>query len=412
MASVRQSIEITPRFAPGATVNLGEVAAWLRMERRPVSLRAVIVRLAALPERLDFSQRIVTGTALGGEARYELHRDGTYRYSGFMRATGFPSFEFRVAALLRSADGRVQIADQHSGEVFGTDTPGPRQHDWNVLGEDAEIRKYIRNAWPAISTSTMEIFRSSDLSGVLGVTLDVLKGLVGIFVVAQVTGPGLAVCLIAGAEMRGAGAELPGLGGVAGLAIVGGSVLIFGPGAVVTALVVGVAAGNALDRDVKLRELSDDEKGFADQVFRGSIDFDRVRLTNLVGLESRKFVAPALDGTNLVNLGEFEAAPLTMSDPKYPVPGELFIHELTHAWQLQHARFEDGYVPGWICNGIVDSDYQPGPPGPAWSSFGIEAQATIVDRWFAGRHPGSPGPMDRNDSYFGYIAGNVRIGEP
>ena len=335
-----------------------------------------------------------------------------------MRATGIPSFEFRVAALLRSADGRVQIADQHSGEVFGSDDlfgSGPRQHDWNVRGEDPSIIKYIRNAWPDVSTSTMEVFRSSDLSGALGFTLDVLEGLVGIFVLAQVAGPGLAVCLIAGAELSNVGAQLPGLGGVAGLAIVGGSVLIFGPGAVVTAIVVGVAAGNALDRDVKLRELTDGEKQFADQVFRGSIDFDRVRVTNLLGIGERAFVAPTLDGTILVNLGEIESSPVTMSkgpDSNYPNPGELFIHELTHAWQLQHTRFEDGYVPGWICNGAVDSGYEPGPPGPAWSSFGIEAQATIVNRWFSGRHPGSTVPMDMNDRYFGYIAGNVRIGEP
>ncbi len=407
MSSLREAIRTSPRF-PNGTLNVSEVAAWLHMEQRPVSVRAVGTRMRNLPERIDFRQSIVTGAALGGEARYELHRDGTYRYSGFMRATGLPSFDFSVAAILRSADGRVQIADQHSGEVFGFDTPGPRQENWNKPGDVQDTIKFIRNAWPDISTCTMEIRRSSELAGVLGVAGDVIKGLVGIFVLAQAVGPGLAVCLIAGAELRGAGAGLPGLGGVVGLAIVAGSVVIFGPGSLVPAIIVGVAVGAAVDSLVDVRELRPDEREFADRVFDGSIDYDKVRITNLLGIGGRAFVAPALDGTILLNLGDAAGSPLQRhGGDTYPRDGQLFIHELTHAWQLQHTRFDDGYVPGWICNGAVDSGYDPGPAGPPWHSFGIEAQASIVDRWFGGTPP-----MDPDDQYFRYIIGNVRIGEP
>ncbi|HEV2088331.1 MAG TPA: hypothetical protein VGR21_08475 [Cryptosporangiaceae bacterium] len=414
MSSLREAIRLAPRFPVNKTVNVGEVAGWLGMDARPTSVRAVVARLTTLPERLDFSQRIVTGTALGGEARYELHRDGTYRYSGFMRATGLPSFEFRVAAVLRSADGRVQIVDQASGEVFGTDSVGPRQKDWNLPGTDQDVIKYIRNSWPSLSTCTMEIHRASELSGTLGTVLDVAGGLVGLFVLAQTVGPGLAVALIAGAELSNVGAQLPGLGGIVGVAVVGGSVLIFGPGAVMTAIVVGLAVGEIVDADVEIRELLSHEKGFARDVFKDSIDFDKVRVTNMLGLGGRPFVAPTLDGHQLLNIGRAALNPIVdPNPPNYPARGQLFIHELTHVWQLQHPTLEDGFVPGWICNGAVKSSYTPGPPGPPWSSFNIEAQASIVDRWFEGRRfIGSAEPMDLNDSYFGYIVGNVQIGSP
>ncbi len=193
MSSLRNAVGLAPRFPRNKTVNINEVAGWLDLTTRPTSLRAVIARLSALPERLDVSQRIVTGTALGGVARYELHRDGNYRYSGFMRATGFPSFEFRIASVLRSSDGRVQVWDQASGEVFGTDSIGPRQKDWNQPGTNQDVIKYIRNAWPSLSTSTLEVHRATELSGTLGTVLEAAETLVGLFVLAETIGPGLAV---------------------------------------------------------------------------------------------------------------------------------------------------------------------------------------------------------------------------
>jgi len=101
----------------------------------------------------------------------------------------------------------------------------------------------------------------------------------------------------------------------------------------------------------------------------------------------------------------------------------FFIHELTHVWQIQHRSLEDGYVPGWLCEGIAEKTkgkkaYEPGPPGPPFRSFGIEGQASIVDRWFAGKKGGKPldpgnpllTAMDESSRYFGYISDNIRLG--
>jgi hypothetical protein len=410
MSSLRDAIRAAPRFPSGATLNTSDVAEFVHVQR-PVSMRELARRLEALPESVPFVSSVVTGTALGGEVRLTVHRDGSYEFSGFMRATGFPSFDYRITAVLRSPDSRVVVTIQHSGEVFGTDTPGDRQDNWDERGADPEVAKLIRNLWPDISRSTLEVRRSSEVSGVLGTTLDVVRDLAELFVAAETIGPGLAVCLVLGSELHDAGASLPGLGGVVGLAIVGGSVLICGPASIVPAIVVGVAVGAVVDAMVHVRPLTAEEMRFADQVFGGSIDFGRVRLTNLSGFGGRAFVAPALDGTILVNIGNAEASPLTAVFPNYPAAGQILIHELTHAWQIEHASVEDGYVPGWICNGIVDGSYQYGPAGPPWRSFGIEAQASIVDQWFGGNRNQAPPAMNNDSSYFRYINGNIRLGE-
>jgi hypothetical protein len=95
----------------------------------------------------------------------------------------------------------------------------------------------------------------------------------------------------------------------------------------------------------------------------------------------------------------------------------VLIHELTHAWQIEHSSF----VPGLVCSGIVNQAnfnfgqnvYVYGPPGPPFGDFNLEAQGAIVDQWFGG-NPTAAVPnrsaMDPSDPYFGYIANNIRAG--
>ena len=118
---------------------------------------------------------------------------------------------------------------------------------------------------------------------------------------------------------------------------------------------------------VKIRRLRDDEVAFARQVFGDSLDFDRIRLTNLSGIGTRAFTTPTVDGTILLNIGNAFNEPTLAVYPPYPVPGQILIHELTHAWQIEHASLEDGFVPGLMCTGIlnqtvVSKPYQYGPP--------------------------------------------------
>ncbi|MGA8658162.1 MAG: hypothetical protein WB586_18620 [Chthoniobacterales bacterium] len=139
---------------------------------------------------------------------------------------------------------------------------------------------------------------------------------------------------------------------------------------------------------------------FASKVFGDTLPTDRIVLTDMSGLNDRGFTFPNIDGTILVNIGAAYDDPIHYSLGKtYATQGQLFIHELTHAWQIAHEWF----IAGWICSAldaqIIQGQraYNVGSPGPAYSDFGIEAQAVIVDRWF-GKYASGWQTMDDLDN--------------
>jgi hypothetical protein len=187
---------------------------------------------------------------------------------------------------------------------------------------------------------------------------------------------------------------------------------------------------------VKQRKMNAAERQFADRVFGGRLPMDRVMLTNLLGLGDRPFTSPGPGGTILVNLGQGFDDPMNYTGKGGDVlgqnaPGQLLIHELAHAWQIANESF----TPAYYCRAVSTalgttggdmSAYSYGPPGPPWSSFGTEQQASIVDEWFAGNkmpdfeeknerqrafppmHEAVEGPVQ--NPYFRYIRDNIRAG--
>ena len=113
-------------------------------------------------------------------------------------------------------------------------------------------------------------------------------------------------------------------------------------------------------------------------------------------------------------------------NPNEQAAGQLFIDELTHAWQIEHRTF----LPGLMCEAVTSqsttlggdmSVYEYGSPGLDFSEFNPEQQGSIVDEWFAGsgnQGPGKEGtgkqegfdPCQENDRnpYFRYIRDNIR----
>lgn len=414
MTSLREGIRRLPRFPLDQTLNVGEVASFLGMER-PVAIRDLSTRVDALPDEVPFHAVITTDEALGGEVTLTLRKDGSYAFAGFMRATGAASFSFRVVAAVHSASNQVTVVAQHSGRVFGSDTPGDRQSSWSEGGVDRERAKLIRNCWPDISAGRLVVSQTSELGGVLGAGLDVAKDVVRFVLAAETLGVGLALCLTVGSELENHGVALPAVGGVAGLFIDSGAIYLFGPTAIVPAFIAGVALGAAIDELVKIRPLAPQEVQLATTVFGSSLDLGRVRITNLIGLQSRPFTVPTLGPLILVNIGSSFGSPADSVSPAYPVPGQLLIHELTHAWQIHNAAPDDGYVPGWLCGSLVNQTlrtepYRYGPPGQPWGSFNFEAQGAIVDQWFGGTGAQSGPTMSEESPYFEYIASNVRPG--
>lgn len=408
---------------------VSEVAAYVGLGR-PTSVRDLIGTISAMPESCDLAQEIVTGAALGGEVRVRLGRDGSYRFSGRMRATGFTSHTYRITAIVRRPDGVAAVAFSHSGTVYGSDTPGDREDRWEEIGNDPQRMQVVRNLWPQqLAGGTLEVTRSSELAGVLGAAEDVLKVVVTFLAIAYTAGAGVAAVATLGSEIGDAAdVDMPTWGGIAGLGVVAGGLVIWGPLAIGPAFLAGVAVGTVVESMIEVRRVRPEAQAFAVGVFGNTIDFTDVRLTSFVGVGGRPFVAPTFDGTILVNLGDGACleSPTTCTTKNYPKPGQLFIHELTHVWQLQHRRLDDGWAPGWLCERIFDGEYEPEyfqdkaktVPTP-WDKHGVEAQATIVDRWYstlsnADKSSSEDFPLfrapNRSTLDFHYIENNLRAG--
>lgn len=379
-----------------------------------------------VPETVTFNQRIVTptGTALGGEAGMVFSNDGSGRFRGYMRATGFPSYKFRVRAVVRSADGRLAVMGQKSGAVYGFDTPGDRQFDW----DDNAGSDFVGEQWPTVRTATLAVTKSYEMTGVLGTLADIVGDVVEFAATAVATSPTLAGIILVGSELADlADVHVVGAGGLVGLVAAGGASFLYGGGVILPVLVGGIVTSDQL---VGHRPLFKHEIGFARRVFQNTLPFDRIRVTNLSGIGGREFVTPSIDGTILVNMGNGFSDPIAHIDPPKgkTEEGQIFVHELTHVWQVAHTDFVSEFFWRAALDKLNDSaSYTYGPPGPAFSSFGLEAQASLVEEWFSGTQwkastmaPGRPPrgtrpesaqKMNPDDPYFRYIANNIRLSE-
>src|SRR5215203_3134895 len=98
------------------------------------SLRTIVDRLHVV-ETLLVARNIHTadGAPINGRVAFVLRSDGTYQFFGNMRATGATSYEFAVPSRVATGHASVMAAKDR-GNVYDTDTPGPRQKNWSQVG--------------------------------------------------------------------------------------------------------------------------------------------------------------------------------------------------------------------------------------------------------------------------------------
>jgi hypothetical protein len=278
----------------------------------------------------------------------------------------------------------------------------------------------IQAFWLDARFSTMSVNKSYQDAGVLHTVEDIAKDLLG-FLIADVTlGAGLALVVCVSAEIANtAGASFVGPGGLVGVMVAGGVVWLFGPSALMVAVIAGVAAGAITDALIRHRLLTDDEYSFAGTVFGNMLPAkDRIYVTNLSWDDGRKYTWPELDGSVILNMSDAFDDPVHATSTGYATQGQVFIHEMTHAWQIYTASF----IPGILCRKVTQTNsYDYGIAEGSWSNFGLEQQGAIVDQWF-GRHAWGwtnlPDVVAKlaakeavTDPYFGYIANNIRLGQ-
>jgi hypothetical protein len=199
---------------------------------------------------------------------------------------------------------------------------------------------------------------------------------------------------------------------VPGARIVEGVLWLAGPANTLFALVAeGIASLGSRTRD-----LTEDEYNFANNhVFNGTLPpRSQIVLTDTIGPGNRAFTFPRFDGKITVNMGNQGFTDPINYELDRRKPGEVFMHELTHAWQIQHTtmdlRLLSDALMSKICEATGNNPYEYGPAGPAYDSFNLEQQAQIVEDWFTGKNSPTSKAEDSNSPYFTYIQNNIRLG--
>lgn len=378
----------------------------------PVRLSGIIDLLNhPLEVSKDADVTTPAGTALSGNVRFTFRSDGTWLYHSQMSAEGLTSYDYDVTGLYATTSGLTFTAHSN-GHVQGTIGSGPRR-DYQ---DRSDINPIIRTRWPEIAGGTVWVTKQYDMTGVMGFIDDISKDILDI--AATLGGAAAGVVISLSRDFF----QLLGKGGISEtLGVIAGVAVFLSGGGFVLAVNAGATVGLVSKAFVKSRNLRDDEIALIEQVFGGSLDTSKLQLSDLSGLSGRAFTLPGVDGYTYLNIGDAFDDPLTYTNGSYPIPGQLFIHELTHAWQIQWAPAQAGGLPGIVCRGIVnqvnytvgEEVYVYGEPDLGWFTFNLEAQAAIVDQWYAGIATAAVPirkAMDVKDPYFHYISDNIRVG--
>ncbi|MFF3411640.1 LGFP repeat-containing protein [Streptomyces sp. NPDC002742] len=356
---------------------------------------------------LVLSAPIVSGglAALGGSVTVTINGDGSTRWQGHAHDSGADGYDFGITAVVRASSGQA-VAFAHYGHVGGTFTSGSRNNDWD---ENGPVQPLVRDHLAAFNDTQLEtnLGYASDI----GSTLESAIAWLIKWEVGSLLGPVGAIVFV-GLEIG----SLVSTGSlVPGARLAEGILWMAGPANTLLA----IAAEGVASLGSRTRELTDEEYNWANaEVFSGSLPpRDRIVLTDTIGGGDRAFTFPRYDGKITLNMGAG-----AFDDPRrYPsgVPGQVFIHELVHAWQIHHVAMEltllaDAFASK-VCEATGDSPYVYGHAGPAYGDFNLEQQAQVVSDWFAGskvpegtNHTGTP--KDVSSPYFRYINENIRTG--
>src|SRR5215831_15991323 len=341
---------------------------------------------------LRFHCDVVTpeGTPLGGWVDLEIRGNGAYSiYFHMHSSSDLGDFDYDLRAYL-SAPGTPAFFFHHSGHVSGVDDSNYPESGTLPLAE---------LLWPQIASgATFEVAHDYSWVGLTGTfdrLADDLLHMRLLDAAAAAVGAFTGVVIAATREALdwlnldlGPGGTLGVLAGV-GVFLAAPALGIGGAGAVMLATTTGVAVGaltNALVSYTPLVEVPGWD--LATTVFGDKLNFGNIMLTNLAGLSGRAFTAPGIDGKIYCNLGSGYDDVLGSHPRSYPAKGQEIIHELTHAWQIEHMSFQ----PGFLCSSFVnqadysfgDDVYQYGSAVKGWSALNLEQQGAIVDQWFAG----------------------------
>jgi hypothetical protein len=366
-----------------------------------------------IPRPISFTGTIETGgiAALGGSVSVTLNPDGTSQWRGHAHDSGADSYDYVISALI-STPSRHAVIFLHSGHVGGTFAAGARDDDWTESNpHNSIIELYFDDFVHAGSIHTHLEYTSS-----IGSTLDSIMGWVLKFGVGTLAGPSIGALVLIGIEaesIASSGSALP------GLRIAAGVLWLAGPENTLFAIGAEEVANLFIDG----AEVTEEEYRWANGptaedsgVFLGCLPpREKLWKTNIMGPGGRQFTFPRYDGKILLNMG-----PQAFHDPRI-LPGhtygEVFVHELVHACQIQHtdklSLFANA-VSAKLSEATGNDPYLYGTADHDYTQLNSEQQAQIVQDWFAG-HKTASGQTgiakDKNSPFYHYIVDNLLVGK-
>ena len=419
----------SPWTSPWPASQSGYIASFERGQ-----LFATPAGIVEMPTSVTFPVKGNPGVTAGNldySATLTLKSNGDWSFSTWVFDDAALGYDFQFNASL-TAPGGIWLGCVHSGNVAGkTSTGGSRTDNYSESGN----HKWIAAYWTALASAQLNVTLDYQPNGVVGFLESQAQDMLKFVVADAVGGPVLGFMILLGSEASQAGLGISGtlgvFAGVAVFALTGDPIL---------AIAAGVAAGEGAAANISQRAILQSEYDFADNVFRGTLphDLNQIQLTNICSSNGTAITLPGPDGTIYVNLGSCFFNPTESTPPvgNFPRPGQVFIHELTHAWQIHN----NPDLPYYVCQVAVTkvqkatgtNVYNYGPPTTAWGDFNPEAQASVVDMWFGGvcQEGSSYTPLrqrtDREDvssptfglnsdgsvdPYFHYIQDNIRAGK-
>jgi len=332
-----------------------------------------------------------------GQIELTAHADGRVQLRGYVRSSAAVGYEYLVQSMLQ-ADNQMAVAFTHEGKV--TSTHGSDEKDALFGDVNSPV---VRARFPAFQRGKLVVTENhrNRFTGAIG---DVLESLIKWTAGELVITPGTGLILVTATSvvsLATSGSLIP------GARVIDGTLWLAGPSGTLFAL----AADGLTRLATKEQTLSQADYDFANQVFRGSLPpREKIVVSNSIGAGGRPFTYPRFDGKIVLNLGDHYTHPRGYTTSKRPVPGQLLIHELVHVWQYHNNAAAISYV-GDALWARVREDYDPGKVlSEPWDSFGLEEQATIVDKWFERHHLNLDGPAALKDQAFRFIRDNIRTG--
>lgn len=331
-----------------------------------------------------------------GWLKVTLRPDGTVRFNGHAHNGRIESVDFRIRAVVR-CDQPVAVAMQKTGHLGNSITSGsPRDKHWDETSQNNAVSRYYDDFERSGRLEVRED-REGRLTGtiwdVASHIADIaVRWLVGSLLIT----PGVGQIILVGVELG----SLIGAGSLtAGARIIEGVLWMAGPyGTLYSLIGEGIATLGASERP-----LTDAEYQWAQTIFAGTLPpKEKMVITDTIGGSNRPFVFPRFDGKITLNLGA------TMFSNPIGADAKTFVHELVHAWQIEHVPFDLAWLADalstQLCHSLGASSYNPGNPGPPFHRFNLEQQAEIVELWF---HDG----MRVDDPWYRYIEENIRMGK-